>query len=92
MPLLPERRERALRDALRSVRTTYRRHARAPEPPSAVVRRDDPDVVLDVAKLRVDEIEHAQPRGGVPIEAGSSAIGKSACRPQAVSEHSGACR
>jgi hypothetical protein len=57
MLLLPERRERALRDALRSLRTTYRRHARAPEPPPALVRRDDPDVVLDVPKLRVDEIE-----------------------------------
>jgi hypothetical protein len=57
MMLLPERRERTLRDLLRSARTTYRRHRRAPAQPAAAVRDDEPDVVLDVPKLSVDEIE-----------------------------------
>jgi hypothetical protein len=58
MLLLPETRQRALREALRSARATFRRHARrAPGPPATVVRRDDPDVVLDIPKLHVDEIE-----------------------------------
>lgn len=58
--LLRERSHRSLREVLRSARATYRKHAptrRAAQSPPAVVRNDDPDVVLDIPKVRVDEIE-----------------------------------
>jgi hypothetical protein len=57
MLLLPERRRRGLRDALRTARATYRKHSRAPAPPPAVVRDAEPDVVLDIPKLRIDAID-----------------------------------
>ncbi len=61
----PKRRQTraGLRDALRQAQQTYREYSRAPEMPvatrprEAVVRSPDPDVVLDVPNLKVDEID-----------------------------------
>jgi hypothetical protein len=61
----PKRRQKraGLRDALRQAQKTYREYSRAPEMPvatrprDAVVRSPDPDVVLDVPNLKVDEID-----------------------------------
>jgi hypothetical protein len=57
MLLLPERRHRALRDAVRSARARYRRRSRAPTPRPTVVCNDEPDVVLDIPKLSVEELD-----------------------------------
>jgi len=61
----PKRRHKraGLRDALRQAQQTYRDYSRTPEMPvatrprDAVVRSEDPDVVLDVPHLKVDEID-----------------------------------
>jgi uncharacterized protein involved in outer membrane biogenesis len=49
-----------VRGALHSAREVYRRHtAKLPErlPAKRVVRNDDPDVVLDIPQVKVDEID-----------------------------------
>ena len=57
----PKTRTRRLREVLREARDTYRRHrgaSPAPAPPPPVpVRGEDPDVLLDVPRLHVDDIE-----------------------------------